>query len=148
MERRANINIQVANHLSTLYNADLGKCQNNISNCLKNCNEIKNHDDIGHIIIGRWYYGVYLLAKDKLVQNSLQKESDVIRHKGKNSIWNLLLSHYDGKFTKILQRGVQLAKKREHFEYNSYKCSVDDLLEFRELFNKIYEVLKNEQYKR
>ncbi|MEI0510248.1 hypothetical protein [Brachyspira intermedia] len=58
MKRRGEVNIGMANYL-----------YKNSNNIVKNINSNLNSEDINHIIIGRLYYGVYLIAKDYLINN-------------------------------------------------------------------------------
>lgn len=166
MKTRANINIEMANHLNNLSDDDIS--------VIGNSNVIKNHDDIGHIIIGRWYYGLFLLAKDKLInthsfiKNCSKQDTchyaiklsgsacnaDCFKHKtrykidrdGKyypagKSIWLHISQQYSTK-TRKLKAIERLVKMREEFEYNGCICTDSDIRKAKKLFEGVINVLK------
>lgn len=82
MEKRGKVNIDIAEYLCNNLN-DIIKDINNNKNYLSNN---LNCEDINHIIIGRWYYGVFLIAKSYLVNNM----SYITKCKNKNNcFWNI-----------------------------------------------------------
>lgn len=144
MEKRAEVNIKIANHLNDLTQEEICTTYNNI----------QNNADIRHIIIGRWYYGLFLLAKHKLindynfVKNCTEKNTchhytkmngicnaKCLKHKsywrtpkngtsymGKLSIWGHIANKYPPEKRKSIKRGEELASLREKFEYNGEEC--------------------------
>lgn len=81
MKIRGKVNIDIADYLYNNSNGiikDINNNKNYLSNNL-NC------EDINHIIIGRWYYGLFLIAKDYLVNNI----NYITKCKNKNNcLWN------------------------------------------------------------
>lgn len=116
---------------------------------IKTCNGLcVVSSDINHIIIGRFYYGIYLIAKSKLgYKNDGYAKHKSNKQKKIDSVWCELANHYDDNFRcKIITYGENLAKKRERFEYKSYKCCHEELQLAKEYFNYIYRILKDETY--
>ena len=60
MKRRGKVNIDTADYLYNNANDIIREVNNNKSYLSNNLNS----EDINHIIIGRWYYGLFLIAKD------------------------------------------------------------------------------------
>ncbi|WP_096737518.1 hypothetical protein [Brachyspira sp. G79] len=58
MKKRGEVNIAIANYLYNNFNFVSDHIAINI-----------NNNDLRHIIISRWYYGVYLIAKNYLTNN-------------------------------------------------------------------------------
>lgn len=65
MKKRGKVNIDTGYYLynnSRYIINDINSNNNYLGNKLQN-------EDINHIIIGRWYYGLFLIAKDYLINN-------------------------------------------------------------------------------
>lgn len=58
MKKRGEVNIGMADYL-----------YKNSNDIIKNINSNFNPEDINHIIIGRWYYGLFLITKNYLINN-------------------------------------------------------------------------------
>ena len=69
MKKRGEVNIAVVNYLDS-----------NSNNIVKNINNNLKSEDINHIIIGRLYYGIYLIAKDYLINKCNYIDSCNKRH--------------------------------------------------------------------
>ncbi|WP_295156789.1 hypothetical protein [uncultured Brachyspira sp.] len=141
MKNRGRVNIDTADYLYD--NTQI------FINCINKC----NNDDVNHIIIGRWYYGVFLLAKDYLISNGYSQHCnknfrgkpckikncnlECLTHKGKNnSIW-LTLVNYANKNKSLATNGKQLAQLRENYEYSGRICDKNALNKAKNYFNKI-----------
>lgn len=146
MKNRGKVNIDTADYL-----------YNNAQTFI-NCINSSNNDDINHIIIGRWYYGVFLLAKDYLMSNGYNKHCnksfrgkhcerkdcnlECLTHKGNAySIWSVLVS-YANKNKSLASNGRQLAQLRENFEYSGNICNNNALNKAKNYFNKILKEIK------
>lgn len=82
MKRRGKVNIDTADYLYNNANDIIREVNNNKSYLSNNLNS----EDINHIIIGRWYYGLFLIAKDYLVNNI----NYIAKCKNKNNcFWNI-----------------------------------------------------------
>ncbi len=112
--------------------------------------------EINHIIIGRLYYGLYLLAKAKLTETLGVDEIDGVMYKHKpylnrktgfqvwnNVIWNELAKVYNDSFRKVfIYNGLGLAEQREKFEYSGHNCSDKHLKKAYKYFISIYRILR------
>lgn len=136
MKRRGEVNIAVANYL--YYNF------NSISN---DADMVLNSEDIRHIIISRWYYGLYLIAKDYLVNiKGIVVKSNYFKHKSNNShniisIWCNLANYFQEYYDDIIQ-GEELAKLRERYEYSGNLCRKEEFDNAERIFNEIYEIFR------
>lgn len=132
MKDRAEVNIKIANYL----NENL-----QLPNIKK--------QDIRHIIIGRWYYGLFLIAKNYLIDNKKCIDSPNYFHHKSNeensiySIWHRVGNEVKDSYNDIKQ-GEILATLRERYEYSGDLCSEDDFNNAERIFNEIYEVFKYE----
>lgn len=162
MKNRGEVNISFADYL--YHNRD-------ILNIKKIGMKYIEVDDINHLIIGRWYYGLFLIAKDYLV--NVEKyitncnntncpycnignycNGRCFKHKYNqkvhaHSIWHIIgkLKKFNGKYADII-KGERLAKMREKYEYynidnksNDCICSVSDLNNAKTIFKEIYNAL-------
>lgn len=164
MESRSEVNIAFADYL--------------YSNCdILNTKKLKNGkyittEDINHIIIGRLYYGVFLLAKYRLIndfdfiknctgrnnckyiQNNKYCNGLCLKHKSNpkykiESIWNKIGKNLNKHSDTI--KGEELARMRERYEYcntlipnprEDYSCSAKELKRAKKLFEVIYNALR------
>ncbi|WP_157150155.1 hypothetical protein [Brachyspira sp. SAP_772] len=141
MKNRGKINIDTADYL-----------YNNRQTFINYINK-SNYDDINHIIIGRWYYGVFLLAKDYLISKGYSQHCNkdfrgqlctikncnlqCLAHKGNRySIWAVLVT-YAKKNKALATRGTQLAQLRENYEYSGKLCNQNVLNLAYNYFTKI-----------
>ncbi|MEI0493743.1 hypothetical protein R4J17_15000 [Brachyspira intermedia] len=137
MKKRGEINIGIANYLYS-----------NSKNILTNSNNNNlNSDNIKHIIIGRWYYGLYLIAKNYLIENNVCTDDISNFHHKTNenahiySIWHRIgmkLKSYND----IIQ-GEELARLREYYEYSGILCQQIDFDNAERIFNEIYEIFRD-----
>ena len=124
-----------------------------------NCINSSDNDDINHIIIGRWYYGVFLLAKDYLINkgyhnncnkqyrnNSCTKQDcnlECLTHKGRNnSIWNTLGKYLKCNKKMLISQGIQLAQLREKYEYSTELCGINELKNAKRYFENIKSIIE------
>lgn len=134
MRERGEINIAIANYLENKFNdyTNLNKNDGNKVQCL---------DEIKHIIIGRWYYGLYLIAKAKLIVPA----SDFIKHKGNNCIWRRINknpknnNNYIYNFSK---NGERFATLREKYEYTNIKVTNKDFNAAKKIYKDMYNGLQ------
>lgn len=136
MKKRGEVNIAIANYLYDNFNL--------ISNDL----DIGLHsEDIRHIIISRWYYGLYLIAKDYLVNiKGIVDLSTYFKHKSNKeydikSIWSRLAGFFEEYYNDIIQ-GEELARLREYYEYSGILCQKIDFDNAKRIFDEIYEIFK------
>ncbi|MBW5381893.1 hypothetical protein [Brachyspira pilosicoli] len=136
MRRRGNINIIIANYLDNNFEFMSDITDINI-----------NNKELRHIIISRWYYGVYLIAKDYLINNFICTDDKSNFHHKTNedahiySIWHRIGNVQNGIFHSDLIQGEQLAKLREDYEYTGNLCNDTDFNNAKRIFNEIYEIL-------
>ncbi|ADG71474.1 hypothetical protein [Brachyspira murdochii] len=135
MKKRGEVNIAIADYLYDNFNFVSNHITINIEN-----------SDLRHIIISRWYYGLYLIAKDYLVNiKGIVDLSKYFKHKSNKehdikSIWSRLADFFEEYHSDILQ-GEELARLREYYEYSGNLCSDIDFNNARRIFNEIYEIL-------
>lgn len=138
MRERGEINISIANYLENNFNdyTNLNRNDNKQVQCL---------DEIKHIIIGRWYYGLYLIAKDKL-------NIQYISHKGyidkkgnmKYGIWETI----DQEAKKIgisydfEKNGIDLFQLRNKYEYYGVNIVDNDFNTAKKIYKEMYNELR------
>lgn len=148
MRERGEINIAIANYLDNYFRGYACLIRNDNK-------QVKHLDEIKHIIIGRWYYGLYLIAKDKL---KVSAKAD-IKHKGYTckkgkkkikktiyGIWELIdkkakikgINSYDFE-----KNGIDLFQLRNKYEYRGTNVTDTNF----NLAKKIYEDMYNELQK-
>lgn len=132
MKDRGEINIAVANYFDNNFN-------NFSSITRKDGNTLQSKDELKHIIIGRWYYGLYLLAKEKLgITNK-------INHRSYNSsigIWERLYHYAKNKTTNLYnfkQYGETLFLLRNKYEYNKIKVTNKQFNIAKTIYEEMYE---------
>ncbi|AEM20655.1 hypothetical protein Bint_0019 [Brachyspira intermedia PWS/A] len=134
MKRRGEVNIVVADYLDNKFIPDTVDI--NITSY-----------DLRHIIISRWYYGVYLIAKNYLINNLICTDDKKNFHHKTNedkhifSIWHRIANTNNGNFHSDLIQGEKLAELREYYEYSGNLCNDTDFDNARRIFNEIYEIL-------
>lgn len=140
MRERGEINIAIANYLESSFND-----YNNLNRNDKK--QVQNLDEIKHIIIGRWYYGLYLIAKYKLNIQYISHKGYIDKTGNKiYGLWELIdkkakikgINSYDFE-----QNGIYLFQLRNKYEY--YGTNVTDT-NFN-MAKKIYEDMYNELQK-
>lgn len=159
MKKRGEVNIGMANYL-----------YRNSNDIIKNINSNFKPEDINHIIIGRLYYGIYLIAKDYLINNcnyvsrcikrntcDFYKNNicdlECLKHKTytkknnyKPSLWEELANNinkfpmYENKIT-IQTCGEDFAELRESYEYHPTYCSKSRVAKANSFYNRILGVL-------
>ncbi|KLI13517.1 hypothetical protein [Brachyspira hyodysenteriae] len=146
MKNRGKVNIDTADYL---YNN-----RQTFINCINKF----NNDDINHIIIGRWYYGVFLLAKDYLISKGYSQHCNkdfrgqpctiknctlqCLAHKGNRySIWSVLVT-YAKKNKALATNGTQLAQLREKYEYSAELCGINELKNAKRYFENIKSIIE------
>lgn len=78
------------------------------------------------VIINRLYYGVYLIAKGKLVEKELCKPTDRILHSGKDCVWNKLREGNENCFNDI-NLAHQLRNMRNQADYQEDNVSDNEI---------------------
>lgn len=134
MKERGEINIAIANHLDSYFRGYTCLIRNDNK-------QVKHLDEIKHIIIGRWYYGLYLMAKDKLTLPA----SDFIKHKGDNCIWRRINKNPKNNKNCIYnfsKNGERLATLREKYEYTNYEVNDKDFNEAKKIYKDMYNGLQ------
>lgn len=140
MRERGEINIAIANYLENSFNDynNLNRNDNKQVQCL---------DEIKHIIIGRWYYGLYLIAKYKLKKRYVSHIGYFSKKKKKiiHGIWECIdkKAKNNGITYNFEQNGIYLFQLRNKYEY--YGTNVTDT-NFN-MAKKIYEGMYNELQK-
>lgn len=139
MRDRGEINIAVANYFDNNFN--------NFSSIIRrDGNTLQSKDELKHIIIGRWYYGLYLLAKEKL---GIQ----YISHTGyfdKNNnrvlgIWETLDDNAKRKGVSydFEKNGTLLFDMRNRYEYNGINVPDTMFKKAQTIYEDIYNELQN-----
>lgn len=169
MKNRGKVNIDTAYYL---YN-NSASIISTINSNNNYCNNKLQNEDINHIIIGRWYYGLFLIAKDYLInnlnyiancreknkckfydmQNNTSCIAQCLKHKGYTSkkynihiesIWNILANMSSIKNKKLFgSNGKELAKLREKYEYFGVVCNFNTLKIAKSYFENIRKGYKN-----
>ena len=89
------------------------------------------------VIINRLYYGVYLIAKGKLVDKGIHKSDDRIPHSGKNCIWNKIMNKNCASEIKLAH---QLRNMRDKVDYE--EDDTNEIARAKEIAMELYSTLK------
>ena len=89
------------------------------------------------VIINRLYYGVYLIAKGKLVDKGICKTGDRISHSGKNCIWNKIMNKNCASEIKLAH---QLRNMRDKVDYE--EDDTNEIARAKEIAMELYSILK------
>lgn len=130
MQKRGMINIDFANYLEA--DTDLFK------------SIYKDKTDMYHIIIGRWYYGVYLLAKSKLNCSNEEDVPHTTYTKDKLGIWERIAikSGHPRASVILKEKGEGLYRDRNKYEYTGRRIDNVTLEEIRKNFMEVYNALQ------
>lgn len=91
------------------------------------------------VIINRLYYGVYLIAKGKLVEKGLCKPTDRILHSGANGIWNKLRN--ENCFNEM-SMAHQLRSMRDCADYEEDGTDTEEVERAKEIAQVLSETLR------
>ncbi|MEI0610071.1 hypothetical protein [Brachyspira pilosicoli] len=132
MKNRGEVNIAVANYFNNNF-CNFSSIQR------RDVNIIPSKDDLKHIIIGRWYYGLYLLAKEKLGLTCKINHRSFGIEKG---IWERLYHYAKNKTTtpyNFKQYGERLFLLRNKYEYNKLKVTDNEFNIAKNIYEEMYE---------
>lgn len=150
MKERGEINIAIANYLENNFN-DYTNLNRNDGN------QVQNLDEIKHIIIGRWYYGLYLIAKDKLKLHS----RDNVKHKvykvyicknGKKKLKEIIYGIWErinkkakknGITYDFEKNGIYLFQLRNKYEYRGTNVTDINFNMAKKIYEEMYNELQN-----
>ena len=94
------------------------------------------------VIINRLYYGVYLVAKGKLVDKGICKSADKIPHSGRDCVWERLIEtnkHYSNN----IRLAYKLRDIRNHVDYeHDNEYNISNINKAKKIARKLYKTLK------
>ena len=94
------------------------------------------------VIVNRLYYGIYLIAKGKLVDKGIYKSDDRIPHSGRGCIWKSLIrenEHYSNEIRVV----YRLRGMRNHVDYEAdNERNINNINKAKEFAQKLHKTLK------
>lgn len=140
MRERGEINIAIANYLESSFN--------DYNNLNRNDNkQVQNLDEIKHIIIGRWYYGLYLIAKEKLGLPYINHMGHINKYNKEKEygIWECLYQEAKkfGASYDFEKNGLDLFNLRNKYEYYNIKVTNKNFKQAKNIYDKMYIELQN-----
>lgn len=140
MRERGEINIAIANYLESSFN--------DYNNLNRNDNkQVKNLDEIKHIIIGRWYYGLYLIAKEELGLPYINHMGHINKYNKEKEygIWECLYQKAKklGVAYDFEKNGLDLFNLRNKYEYYNIKVTNKNFKQAKNIYDKMYIELQN-----
>lgn len=139
MKERGEINIAIANHLDSYFRGYTCLIRNDNK-------QVKHLDEIKHIIIGRWYYGLYLIAKDKLKKQYVSHIGHFSNKKKKiiYGIWERIdkKAKIKGINYDFEKNGADLFKLRNKYEYYGINVIDNDFNTAKKIYEDMYNELQ------
>ena len=140
MRERGEINIAIANYFERTFN-DYDNLNRNDDK------QVQNLDEIKHIIIGRWYYGLYLIAKEKLGLSYINHMGYINKYNKKKEygIWECLYQEAKkfGASYDFEKNGLDLFNLRNKYEYHNIKVTNKNFEKAKNIYNTMYFEFQN-----
>ncbi|AEM23023.1 hypothetical protein Bint_2419 [Brachyspira intermedia PWS/A] len=139
MKDRGEINIAVANYFDNNFH-DFSILNR------RDGNNVQSKDELRHIIIGRWYYGLYLLAKEKLGKQYISHTGYFDKNnKRKLGIWETLDDNakIKGLSYDFEKNGTLLFDMRNRYEYNGINVPDTMFQKAQTIYEDMYNELQN-----
>ncbi|MEI0527441.1 hypothetical protein R4J00_02140 [Brachyspira intermedia] len=139
MKDRGEINIAVANYFDNNFN------NFSILN-RRDGNNVQSKDELRHIIIGRWYYGLYLLAKEKLGKQYISHTGYFDKNNNRIlGIWENLDDNakIKGVSYDFEKNGTLLLNMRNKYKYNGVNVPDTMFKKAKTIYEDMYNELQN-----
>lgn len=94
------------------------------------------------VIINRLYYGIYLIAKDKLVDKGICQSGERISHSGKDCVWEKLIQE-NKYYSNDIRLVYRLRKIRNQIDYeHDNEQNISNMNKAKRIAQKLHKTLK------